>query len=401
MILLIKIHTYTICCQEKGCEQDDPDVAKLAELTNFRANQLSKIKELEAIVDFQLKVTTKITTTRLHFPCGERRQSAVLGIGEVLWSPDPLEGVPEAACELSMEEIVNIETGRTTVGVLGIFVREWGTEGQGDGEFLRPTVVTVHKGEVFVGDTGNHRFQVFGLDGVYRRQWGEEGDGPGQFMRPSGVAVHGEEVFVCDTENDRVQVFGLDGTYRRQWGTSGDLQGQFNSPGAAAVHRKELFVCDQFNSRVQVFGLDGTFLREWETHNWAWDIWVTGDQIPIGIAVRGDEVFVSVECHELTDGEHRVHVFGLDGLFFRQFDVINTEGAEVYCPRSLAVHEDEIIVCESDNPLNVFGLDETYRRQWGTIGEGEGQFEYPADVAVNDDEVFVVDRGNHRVQVFV
>ena len=91
------------------------------------------------------------------------------------------------------------------------------------------------------------------MDGTFLRQWGSEGEGPGQFDYPSAVAVHGEEVIVCGRGNHRMQVFGLDGTYRRQWGTFGEGQGQFNGPAGVAVHGEEVIVCDSNNYRLQVF----------------------------------------------------------------------------------------------------------------------------------------------------
>ena len=110
----------------------------------------------------------------------------------------------------------------------------------------------------------NHRVQVFGLDGTFVRQWGDEGEGPGQFSNPRGVAVVGGEVVVSDGLNYRVQVFGWDGTLVRQWGGEGDGPGQFKYPWGVAVKGNEVIVTDSLNHRVQVFGLDGIFVRQWD-----------------------------------------------------------------------------------------------------------------------------------------
>ena len=71
-------------------------------------------------------------------------------------------------------------------------------------------------------DASNNRVQVFGLDGSFVRQWGTQGSGDGQFKYPSGLIVNGDEVLVIDYGNHRVQVFGLDGSFVRQWGGKGD-----------------------------------------------------------------------------------------------------------------------------------------------------------------------------------
>ena len=57
--------------------------------------------------------------------------------------------------------------------------------------------------KLFVAHDGyTDRLQVFGLNGVYLRQWGAWGSGEGQFdQSPRGIAVKGEAVFVADTYN--------------------------------------------------------------------------------------------------------------------------------------------------------------------------------------------------------
>ena len=71
--------------------------------------------------------------------------------------------------------------------------------------FWHKAGVVVNGDEVLVTDIRNSRVQVFGLDGSFVRQWGTRGDGAGQFTLPYGIAVSEGEVFVsCD---HRVQVF--------------------------------------------------------------------------------------------------------------------------------------------------------------------------------------------------
>ena len=74
-------------------------------------------------------------------------------------------------------------------------------------------------GYVYVADTYNHRVQVFTPSGTYVRQWGHQGNENGNFSYPQGVAVNATGyVYVADTGNNRVQVFTPSGTYVRQWG---------------------------------------------------------------------------------------------------------------------------------------------------------------------------------------
>ena len=63
--------------------------------------------------------------------------------------------------------------------------------------------------------------QVFDTDGNYKNSFGEQGTGEGQFERPTGVTVdaHGD-VYVSDWGNNRVLQFNAEGQYI--WSFNGD-----------------------------------------------------------------------------------------------------------------------------------------------------------------------------------
>jgi hypothetical protein len=43
---------------------------------------------------------------------------------------------------------------------------------------------------VYVSDTSNHRIQVFTkADGAFVRQWGSEGQADGEFLEPHGLSL--------------------------------------------------------------------------------------------------------------------------------------------------------------------------------------------------------------------
>ena len=113
-----------------------------------------------------------------------------------------------------------------------VFLREWGSAGNGDGQFNVVISVAVHGDEVYVTDFRNQRVQVFDRRGDYLRQWGQAGAGDGEFAAPNGpagLAVHEDEVYVTDLGNNRVQVFNRHGTFLRKWGSAGDEDLQFNT----------------------------------------------------------------------------------------------------------------------------------------------------------------------------
>lgn len=121
-------------------------------------------------------------------------------------------------------------------------------------------------GNVYVLDRGDSRVEVYDAAGTFLRAWGSAGTANGQFTfndyagGPNQLAVaENGEVFVGDTGNSRIQVFSPMGTFLRKWGEAGSLPGQFNTPNqptnlVIASHR-EVYV----NGRV--FSMQGEYLR--------------------------------------------------------------------------------------------------------------------------------------------
>ena len=68
-------------------------------------------------------------------------------------------------------------------------------------------------GRMYVLDAGNHRVQVFDATGDYIMTRGGEGQGPGEFTRPSSILIAGKRLYVRDLGNHRVSVWTLEGEY--------------------------------------------------------------------------------------------------------------------------------------------------------------------------------------------
>lgn len=147
----------------------------------------------------------------------------------------------------------------------GVFDREWGSNGTGDGEYHYLGGVAVYDNEVYTTDRGivatvNHRVQVYNLSGTFVRKWGSYGTGDGEFYEPLGIAVFAGKVYVVDFFNDRVQIFNTAGTYISQFGTTGTNDGEFDGPGRVRIIENKVFVIDG-EDRIQEFSLAGVFIR--------------------------------------------------------------------------------------------------------------------------------------------
>jgi DNA-binding beta-propeller fold protein YncE len=269
----------------------------------------------------------------------------------------------------------------TTQIVSGVcFIRAWGSQGSGNGQFLGPRGIAVDSsGRVYVVDFGNSRIQIFKANGVFIKAWGTEGSGNGQFSRPSRIAVDSSgHVYVSDTGNHRIQFFQLSnpcpaGTtqitsgvcFVKKWGSPGQGTGQFDTPVGVAIDSSgNVYVVEVGNNRVQKFTNIGAFIGTWGTFgtsNGQFDF-------PGGIALDSSgKVYVA-------DASSRIQKFQI-----QRFNVT--------------------LPCPADTTQIKFGV--CFITKWGTLGTGNGQFQNPFDAAVDSSgRVYVTDFRNNRIQVF-
>jgi DNA-binding beta-propeller fold protein YncE len=185
------------------------------------------------------------------------------------------------------------------------FLLAWGSEGEGNGQFLSPSSIAIgNDGVVYVGDDARGDIQKFDGDGQYLGTIGEYGMETGQLFNPSGVVVTGNgDVLVADYSNFRIQRFTSSGEFLDAWGQHGTEDGQFNQPNDVAVDEfGRVYVADDFNNRVQVFSPDGRFLAKAGTQGS--DPGELDD--PLGVAVGPDgTAYVSdrngIQAFRLTD----------------------------------------------------------------------------------------------------
>ncbi|MBM3225863.1 MAG: 6-bladed beta-propeller [Candidatus Tectomicrobia bacterium] len=144
----------------------------------------------------------------------------------------------------------------------GKFLGKWGKGGSGNGELNRPSGLAIANGSIFVSDTRNHRIQKFSLDGKYQSQFGSHGSGPGQLNMPWGLGLDSDgNIYVADWRNDRIQKFAQDGQPLASFGQSGSGVGQFKRPSGVCVDNDgDIYVADRDNDRVQVLAPNGRFI---------------------------------------------------------------------------------------------------------------------------------------------
>ena len=80
--------------------------------------------------------------------------------------------------------------------------------------FYQATNVAVGSdGAIYVADSGNFRVQKFSSEGEFLRTFGAEGQGPGEFRSVDALVVIGERLLVADRRNRRLSVWMVDGRH--------------------------------------------------------------------------------------------------------------------------------------------------------------------------------------------
>ncbi|WP_460540247.1 NHL repeat-containing protein, partial [Echinicola sediminis] len=75
--------------------------------------------------------------------------------------------------------------------------------------------VAIEDGIVYIVDHSNHRIQKMDLQGDFIKKWGNEGKGDGQFTYPWGITIYKNMVVV--SSDNRLQFFDKDGKFIKSW----------------------------------------------------------------------------------------------------------------------------------------------------------------------------------------
>ena len=92
------------------------------------------------------------------------------------------------------------------------YFTNWGSFGEGDGQFDGQNDVDFYNGKVYIPDYANHRIQVFDPNGKFLAKFGEGGEGDGQFHKASALSIDKDgNLYIADHFNYRIQKFTADG----------------------------------------------------------------------------------------------------------------------------------------------------------------------------------------------
>ena len=130
-----------------------------------------------------------------------------------------------------------------------------------EGQFSRlADIIFTNDDEVLVADTYNHRLQQFNVKtGNFIKSFGKEGRGAGEFNFPCGVCMDDSgNIVVTDTGNSRIQVLTEDGEHLLTFGENGELY----RPVKCIYWRNAYIVSSLRNHILNLFDCGGTLLYQ-------------------------------------------------------------------------------------------------------------------------------------------
>ena len=282
------------------------------------------------------------------------------------------------------------------------FVEQWGTQGDGNGQFSDPTGLAIADKKLFVSDSRNGRIQIFDLSGKFIGKFGSPGEQPGQLGRPMNLAIANGQIFVPEYFNDRLQVFDMAGNSKRIIGSAGNAPGQFNAPGGVAIARDgSIFVSGFYNHRIQKLDNNGKFIRQWG------DTGKSGNSAgqfsyPTDVATGPDGTLFTADGYN-----DRIQVFDTKGNFASKWggpfamNIFGPFNGWFATVTNVTVDKKgNVFVADFyNNRIQKFSKDGTFLTSFGKKGNAKGQMSYPIALAIADDgSVFVADFGNNRIQ---
>ena len=150
------------------------------------------------------------------------------------------------------------------------FILQWGTAGDGPGQFHSPICIAVDKDDkIFVADLNNARVQQFTDNGDFVAQFELPRDEPNRKSSLIGGMTFTSDGLLCLSYmiQHKISIVTQSGEIVRQWGSKGSGNGQFNQPGGIIIRSNGNFVvADQCNHRLQEFTSEGEHIRNIGQH---------------------------------------------------------------------------------------------------------------------------------------
>lgn len=326
------------------------------------------------------------------------RQAATPGKDDGLTYPAP----PDEA-RFHYERMLRGSTDVTPDEENGALMRALtGTSRSGEG-LGKPYGVAVHRGRVFVGDTGRREVVVFDLpEQKFFTIGGEE---PGALARPMGLDVDNDgNLYVIDGVLKVINMYTRDGKFVRSIGLGETDDDHINRPAGLAVNAE--------GTRIYAVDIGGTssddhkiLVYDAKTGNFIKRIGSRGTgpgqfNLPRDVVVATDGSLYVVD-----GGNFRVQHLTQDGEYISEFGSIGRQGGQFSRPKEMALDKDgnEYVVDTAFGNFQIFNPEGQLLLSIGSRSERNAPAKYmlPAGIAIDGDgRIYMVDQYFQKVDVF-
>jgi len=275
----------------------------------------------------------------------------------------------------------------------------WGEHGSGQGEFVRPRVITIAPtGFAYLADTSG-RVQKWTKEGKFVKAWFTPNVVPGRIEGIEGITVLPNGNIACtDTHASEILIYNPDGKLVHSFGEYGKGRGQFLLVTGICVDKDgSIYVADYGGNfdRVSKWTQQGKLLASWGEHGEG----PRQFRRPFGLAMSKEgDLLVADSCN------HRIQ--RLDSTTGELKEIIGTPGTgagQLNYPYGIAVSAaGDIYTTEyGTHRVQKWSSEGKFMAKWGGPGRAPGQLANPWGVAVDKDEnIYVTDTENHRIQKF-
>lgn len=295
-----------------------------------------------------------------------------------------------------------------------VFVTEWGSKGENEGQFNCPTGLAVDsEGNIYVSDSYNYRIQKFDSTGKFLTKWPVSLVN-GQLFPPSRIAIAPKGyIYVGIVYVGSIQKFDSNGKFISKWEAKdcSDTCGEFYSPSDIIFDQEGNMWVTDHTALFRKFTPDGKFIRAWDTSNPKYE---NCDQSTVEIVIDSAGYIYGLyrrtpysalwSCIRPFYCISYIQKFDPNGNLITQWGSYGSNDGEFKEDAGgIAIDtESNVYVVDShNNRIQKFDSNGKFLTKWGSYGNKDGELYFPTDITVDKyGNLYVIDFGNCRIQKF-
>lgn len=284
-----------------------------------------------------------------------------------------------------------------------IFVKKWGSKGNGDGQFECISGIAVDiGGNVYVSDFANKSIQKFTSNGKLIFRWDPESEPEKQFGKPAAITVDvNENIYIVS--GNIIHIFNSEGTYSQIKGNDYRTYKSVVMDSSGNIYALSRDTIDKYTS-------EGKFIKKWEVYHFPDQPPLPPNETVENMTIDFNNNIFAINIFrpfiDYTQGKNLVssysslYKYNSNGKLITSYS-IGGPGSKI---GDIAIDQEDNIFLSDYNNNCIWKLDSKGNviTKWGSKGEGDGEFkDLFGDIAVDlEGNVYVADISNHRIQKF-